>query len=639
MTDFRKLMVRQKAHALSLRADQLSKRMSRRKPALARQLERAADSVPANIAEGRGRSTDADFAHFLSIAVGSVTEGDSHLQRGFDAGEVAGEEHHELSGAAVEVRRMLIGLRKRVRGEEKEREPHSTRPQSGRHGRLRAPVSFSYRECTIAVASFMRLPIALTISALLVTRVEAQSDLTRIRNEGLTNSHALEYFDHLTNVIGPRLTGSPAFKVSVDWSADKLKSFGLTSVHEESWPYGRGWTLEKFTLEMVEPRYFPLIAFPEAWSPSTPGEITARPVYIGDLANADAVRARTNDLRGAIVLATKPQDVFITKDRLQPTEHVESVAIGAPRANVAAGPLPRAGFQSALRDLGVGMVLRPSEGSEGTMFVLGNRASTAANSVPSVIVAAEQYNMLVRAMQAGSPVKLRANVQSRYYAADTNGYNVIAEIPGADPRIGDEVVLLGAHIDSWHSATGASDNADAVAELIEAMRILKASGVAPRRTIRAAIWGGEEEGLLGSKAYVQQHYGGDANAANREKLSIYLNNDPGTGPIYGWYAEGSAAAKAVLDEWLAPLTDLGGRRNIMEKIGNTDHLSFTALGLPAFNTIQDYTEYDTRMHHTNMDFYERVNPEDLKRASVMLATFAYQAAMRAERFPRPGAVP
>jgi hypothetical protein len=296
-------------------------------------------------------------------------------------------------------------------------------------------------------------------------------------------------------------------------------------------------------------------------------------------------------------------------------------------------------LQTTLHDLGVGVVLRPTEGNEGTMFVLGNRASTAENSVPSVIVAAEHYNLLVRALQSGSPVTLRVNVQTRYYSADTNGYNVIAELPGADPRIGDEVVLLGAHIDSWHSATGASDNADAVAELIEAMRILKTLGIGPRRTIRAAIWGGEEQGLLGSKAYVLQHYAGDANAAAREKLSVYLNNDPGTGPIYGWYSEGNPQAKALFDTWLAPLTDVGGRRNIMEKIGNTDHLSFTALGLPGFNTIQDYAEYDTRMHHTNMDFYERVKPKELKQAAVVLASFAYQAAMRREKFPRASALP
>ncbi len=487
----------------------------------------------------------------------------------------------------------------------------------------------------------MRILILLTAATLIASSAQSQSqsDLTKIKDEGLNRSHALEYFDHLTNAIGPRLTGSPKFKESVDWSAEKLKSFGLSNVHQETWPFGKGWTLDKFTLEMVEPYYFPLIAFPEAWSPSTPGEITAKPVYIGDLANADAVKSKAEQLEGAIVLATRPQDAFITKDRLQPTEHAEAVPIGAPRSNVAAGPLARPVFQATLHEIGAGVVLRPSEGMEGTMFVLGNRASSAANSVPSVIVAAEHYNMLVRALQGGAAVKLRANVQTRYYAADTNGYNVIAEIPGTDPRIGDEVVLIGAHIDSWHSATGASDNADAVAELIEAMRILKASGISPRRTIRAAIWGGEEEGLLGSKAYAQRHYAGDANAANREKLSIYLNNDPGTGPIYGWYAEGSAPAKTILDEWLSPLADLGARRNIMEKIGNTDHLSFTALGIPAFNTIQDYAEYDTRMHHTNMDFYERVKPDDLKRASVVLATFAYHAAMRVERFPRPTPAP
>jgi hypothetical protein len=484
-----------------------------------------------------------------------------------------------------------------------------------------------------------RMFATLALLAVVPSRGHAQdaATLARIRDEGMNRSHVAELFNHLTSVIGPRLTGSPAFKQSIDWSAATMKEFGLSKVAIESWPYGKGWTLEKFTLEMVEPRYFPLIAFPEAWSPSTPGDITAAPVYIGDLANAAAVK--TKDLNGAIVLATKPQEAFITKDRLQPADSDTPVPIGAPRANVAAGPLNRAALQTTLHEMHAGIVLRPSEGTEGTMFVLGNRNSTPENSVPSVIVAAEHYNLIVRALQSGSPVKLRANVQTRYYAADTNGYNVIAEIPGTDKTIGDEVVLLGAHIDSWHSATGASDNADAVAELLEAMRILKTIGVAPKRTIRAAIWGGEEEGLLGSKAYAQAHYAGDGNAQAREKLSVYLNNDPGTGPIYGWYAEGNSAAKSVLDGWLAPFKDLGARRNVSEKIGNTDHLSFTALGLPGFNTIQDYAGYDTRMHHTNMDFAERVKTDDLKQASVVLAAFAYQAAMRAEKFPRAAIVP
>lgn len=481
--------------------------------------------------------------------------------------------------------------------------------------------------------------VAAVVLSLHTAYAQDAATLARIRDEGMNRSQVVELFNHLTNVIGPRLTGSPAFKQSIDWSVATLNRYGLSNVHAESWPYGKGWTLEKLTLEMVEPRYFPLIGFPEAWSPSMPREITASPVFIGGLANGDSVKARAASLKGAIILATKPQEAFITKDRLQPTESDQPVPIGAPRPNVAAGPLPRAAMQGTLHEVGAGVVLRPSEGSEGTMFVLGNRNSTADNSVPSIIVAAEHYNMIVRAVESGVPVKLRVNVQTRYYSADTNGYNVIAEIPGTDPQIGDEVVMLGAHIDSWHSATGASDNADAVAELIETMRILKTLGIAPKRTIRAAIWGGEEEGLLGSKAYVQRHYAGDANAKARGKLSVYLNNDPGTGPIYGWYSEGNASAKLLFDTWLAPLGDVGGRRNIVEKIGNTDHLSFIAVGLPGFNTIQDYKGYDTRMHHTNMDFYERVKPEELKQAAVVLASFAYQAAMRSEKFPRASVVP
>ncbi|HEV8613726.1 MAG TPA: M20/M25/M40 family metallo-hydrolase, partial [Gemmatimonadales bacterium] len=204
----------------------------------------------------------------------------------------------------------------------------------------------------------------------------------------------------------------------------------------------------------------------------------------------------------------------------------------------------------------------------------------------------------------------------------------------SDPALKDEVVLLGAHLDSWHAATGAADNADAAAALIEAMRILKALGLQPRRTIRMALWGGEEQGLLGSRAYAARHYAGDSNAVARERLAVYLNSDPGSGPIYGWYLEENPAVKPVFDAWLEPLKDLGMRRNVMAKIGSTDHLAFTALGLPGFNTLQDYTDYDTRTHHTNMDFAERVKPDDLKQQAIVMATFAWQAAMRDTRIPR-----
>jgi len=287
-----------------------------------------------------------------------------------------------------------------------------------------------------------------------------------------------------------------------------------------------------------------------------------------------------------------------------------------------------------LRDVGAAAVLRPTQGADGTIFVQGGLPNTPADAVPSIIVAAEHYNLLVRGLASGAPVTVRVNLRTRFYTADTNGYNVVAEIPGSDPRIGDEVVLLGAHLDSWHAATGATDNADAVATLMEAMRILKATGARPRRTIRMALWGGEEEGLLGSKAYARQHYAGDANAAARDKFSVYLNQDPGTGPIYGWYLQGNDAVKPIFDAWLAPFRDLGARRNVIDPIGSTDHLSFTALGLPGFNTIQDYRSYDTREHHTNMDFFERVSGGDLKQAAIVLASFAWHAAMRDAKIPR-----
>ena len=458
--------------------------------------------------------------------------------------------------------------------------------------------------------------------------------VARIRDEGLNRSHVVETFGHLTDVIGPRLTGSPAFKQAVDWSAALLRSYSLSGVHLESWPFGRGWSLEKLTLELVAPRYLPLIGYAEAWTPSTAGELLGTPVYIGELPDSTAVRARASALRGRIVLATRPQTELITKDREEPSLHDELVPIGAPPFLTARGPLPGRSLAAVMREVGAGVVLRPSQGQHGTVFVMGNRAAPR-DAAPSVILAAEHYNLIVRALKAGAPVRLRVRVVTREYTADTSGYNVLAEIPGTDPAIGDEVVLLGAHLDSWHAAAGAADNGDAAASLIEAMRILKALGARPRRTIRMALWGGEEEGLLGSRAYAAAHYAGDANAVAREKLAVYLNSDPGTGPIYGWYLEEDPQVKPIFDAWMAPFRDLGARRNVMAKIGSTDHLSFAALGLPAFNTLQDYTDYDTRTHHTNMDFPERVSGDDLKQNAIVLAAFAWHAAMRGQKIPRP----
>jgi len=462
--------------------------------------------------------------------------------------------------------------------------------------------------------------------------------LARIRDEGLNRSQVAATFNQLTNVIGPRLTGTPAFKQAADWAESKLKAYGLKSVHQEAWPFGRGWTLKRFVFEMTEPRYMPLVGYPEAWTPSTKGELLAAPVYIGELADSTAVRAQGAKLRGAIVLATQTQDAFITKDRVEPSLSETPVPIGAPAFLNPKGPLPGRGGGTVLRDVGAGVVLKPTQGQHGTMFVLGNRA-TRDDATPSVVVAAEQYNMIVNLVKTGVPVKLRVAVEGKYETADTNGYNIISEIPGTDPTVGSEVVLIGAHLDSWHSATGATDNADASASLIEAARILQTLGLKPKRTIRFALWGGEEEGLLGSKAYATAHYAGDANAAARDKLAVYLNSDPGSGPIFGFYMEENAAAKSIFDAWLEPFKDLSARRNVMAKIGNTDHLSFTALGLPAFNSLQDYVEYDQREHHTNMDFADRVLTADLQQNAIVLASFAWMAATRDQKIPRTPPIP
>ena len=449
----------------------------------------------------------------------------------------------------------------------------------------------------------------------------------QIRREGLERSQVMRAFDHLVTVIGPRLSGTPEYKAAADWSRDAMTKWGLSGARLEPFEFGRGWVLDRQVLEMIEPRYMPLVGYAEAWSASTAGELVGAPIMAGGR-TPEEIAGMKDALAGAIVLTQPVQAAFVRADRKQPTTSDAPVRIGAP-------PMPRSGapnITQALRAANPGVLLRPSAGEHGTMFVLGRDARE--NARPSVIVAAEHYNMIARMVERAVPVKLRVNVQTRFLTDDTRSYNVIAELPGTDPALKDEVVLIGAHLDSWHSATGATDNADGCAAAMEALRILKAVGVAPRRTIRIALWGAEEQGLLGSRAYVAEHLAGEPNSAAREKLALYLNLDPGMGPIYGWYMENNAAAKAVFDEWLTPLTALGARRNVLPGIGSTDHLSFKPVSVPAFNPVQDYVDYDVRTHHTNVDTYERVAEADLMQNAISLAWFAYKAAMMDGRIPK-----
>ena len=455
---------------------------------------------------------------------------------------------------------------------------------------------------------------------------DASRVLADIRREGLERPQVMKAFDQFVTIIGPRLTGSPAHKAAADWAKSTLTSWGLSDTHLEPWQFGRGWALDRQVIEMIEPRYMPLIGYAEAWSAPTAGEIVAAPVSVAGRTPAD-IATMGAALKGAIVLMQPVQTAFVRDDRPQPSTSDSPVRIGAP-------PMPRTGaanLSEALHDAGAGVLLRASAGEHGTVFVLGT--DRGASAMPTMVLAAEHYNMVARLVEQGQPVKLRVGIQSHYLTADPNSYNVIADLPGTDPVLKSEIVLLGGHLDSWHTGTGASDNADGAAAVMEALRILKAVGARPRRTIRAALWSGEEEGLLGSKAYVTQHLTGDSNAEARDRLSIYLNIDPGMGPIYGWYSENSPKAKALFDAWLAPLQDLDGKRNVIEGITNTDHLSFKAVGIPGFTPIQDYTTYDVRTHHTNVDTYERVREQDLKQNAISLAWFAYNAAMMDERFP------
>jgi carboxypeptidase Q len=451
----------------------------------------------------------------------------------------------------------------------------------------------------------------------------------RIRSEGLERSQAAALMHALADGIGGRLTGSSSHNAAIRWARERFTAWGLRNVQSDPFPFGRGWSLDHLTLEMVAPRYLPLTGYPEAWTPSTRGVLSGRVIYVGDK-TLTQVESLGPQLRGAIVLTHLPQTAFIEGDRPQPTTSEGPVRIGNPAGVPTRSTTPMQQLLPALQRAGAGVVLRPSNGKNGTVFVLGNRATTD-DAVPSVVLEAEHYNMLARLAAGGAPPELRVEVRARYEPGDTMSYNVLAEIPGTDPALRDEVVLISAHLDSWHSSSGATDNADGVVGVMEAMRILAALDARPRRTIRIALWGGEEQGLLGARAYLARHA---ADEAGRRRFSVLINDDPGLGKVFGFYMQNNEVAKAIFDRWLEPLRDLGATRNIVDGIGNTDHVPFDEVGLPAFTAVKDYTAYDARSRHGNGDFPEYVKVEDLQQSAIVMATFAWHAAMREGPFPR-----
>jgi carboxypeptidase Q len=490
--------------------------------------------------------------------------------------------------------------------------------------------------------------------------------VTRIRDEGLSNSKVMETAEYLTDVIGPRVTGSPQMRQANDWTRAQLESWGLANAHLEGWAFGRGWSLERATVQMVAPDSATLIALPRAFTPGTDGPRRGKVVKVKIESEADTQKYR-GQLAGRIVLMGEPR-ATANPEKPQFTRYTEQELDELAQFDLAPrrrGPFDR---EELARRLRLQRILRPFFAAEKALatievsptdagVVLVGRGGSFVKGedpgVPSLVMAAEQYNRIARLVDRGTEVELELDVRARFHDDDPTAYNTLAEIPGTDKR--GEVVMVGAHLDSWHGATGATDNAAGSAVVMEAMRILRALDVKPRRTIRIALWSGEEQGLLGSRAYVAEHFGSRPAAAPEErdlpsflrrdsgpvtvkpdhaKLSAYFNVDNGTGRIRGIYAERNAAVAPIFEAWLGPLKDLGATTVTLRQTRGTDHVSFDSVGLPAFQFIQDEADYETRTHHTNLDVFDRLQKPDLMQAAVVLATFAYEAAMRPERLPR-----
>jgi hypothetical protein len=516
--------------------------------------------------------------------------------------------------------------------------------------------------------------------------------IERIKDEGMNRSQVMQTLSYLTDVIGPRLTNSPNMKRANEWTRDKLTAWGLQNAHLEAWgPFGRGWALKDFSAAVVAPQTIPLIAYPKAWSPGA--QITNGDVVFVDAKDENELQRLKGTLRRKIVLASSVREV---KAHFEPlgkrlTEKELLQLADAPEPGGSPFNPSNSQFQDFLKsqifvarklqffsDEGAALVIEASQGDGGTLFVSGASVpqpldlssplatlrslflggirpfdKNAPQIVPQMVLAIEHYNRLVRLIQAGEKVQMNVKLVVQFYDKDLMGYNTIAELPGTDKK--DELVMVGAHMDSWHAGTGATDNGAGVAVAMEAMRILKALNLQPRRTIRVALWSGEEQGLLGSQAYVEKHFGkieespdasfarlvaggGVASQVTRgpeyDKLSAYYNLDNGTGKIRGVYLQNNELVRPIFRQWLAPFRDMGAATLTISNTGGTDHLPFDAIGLPGFQFIQDQVEYGTRTHHTNQDVFDRIQADDLKQASTVMAVFLYNTAMREDKLPR-----
>ncbi|HLJ16523.1 MAG TPA: M20/M25/M40 family metallo-hydrolase [Bryobacteraceae bacterium] len=493
---------------------------------------------------------------------------------------------------------------------------------------------------------------ALLSATLLAEERVDLSVVHRIKVEAFDHSKVMDHMFYLTDVNGPRLTNSPGFWAAAGWVEKQMTEYELTNVHQEKFPFGRGWALKYFSAHMLEPQYSPLIGFPLAWTESTHGVVLGEPV-VATLANDADLEKFKGKLRGKIVMTTRPKELELSltplAKRLSDAELAQETMAPDLSNQFFAHPIPRGPNTEArrkfrikvnqfLKDEGALVVLQYGyNGDGGTVFASsgGDRNVKEVVPPPTVALTPEHYNRIARLVEHKIPVKLQFDIRSEIIGDSTDAANVVAELEGSRKK--DELVMVGGHLDSWHGGTGATDNAAGCAVAMEAMRILKVLNLPMDRTIRMVLWGGEEEGLLGSKAYVKQHFADPAVMElqpEHAKLSGYFNLDNGSGKIRGVFLQGNDMMRPIFDAWFAPFKDLGAGAISIRNTGSTDHVSFDAVGLPGFQFIQDPLEYGTRTHHSNMDVLDHTRPGDLMEASAIMASFLYNAATREEMLPR-----
>ena len=486
--------------------------------------------------------------------------------------------------------------------------------------------------------------------------------IQKIRKEGLQNSKVMDIAFHLTDMNGPRLTNSPGFFRAANWAKNELDRFGLVNANLEPWgEFGQGWEQTRCYVAMKTPYYSPLVAIPRAWTAGTPGKkaMTGEVILITAKDSAGLYANYSGKLKGKIVMvytadtlkpsytpdALRYADTSLAKmTEATPQRRARDTA-NRPNANsqIMSQFRSRAAFARQLTDFykkeKPALVLSMGRGTEGTVFVQGGGSYTkdAENNYAYVMLSSDDFLRIQRLVSAGQQVELEADVKTNFFDKDLQAYNVVAEIPGTDPALKEEIVMLGGHLDSWQGATGATDNAAGCAVMMEAVRILKAVGLQPKRTIRIALWSGEEQGIYGSRGYVKNHFADPVDMILKpaqEKVSAYYNIDNGTGKIRGIYLQENKEAGPIFEKWLAPFKDLGATTVSPNNTGGTDHLSFDAVGIPGFQFIQDPIEYDTRTHHSNMDTYDHLVPADLQQMATIVAAFVYNTAQMDTKIPR-----